>query len=347
LAWFGIVTMMTSLLLEVPSSYVSDRRWHKKVLVVSKIVKLVSTCLFVMWWDVWIFGLASFLGALWFTLASGTDTAFMLDSLQSLWLDNTQASKKISHIKSYHSFFSMPLIALVWILYSIDPVVLFVTWLGFDILWLIAVLTLKNPSTGDHHHVIKHTQLPSWSLFQKTLFLTIIPSIVYMLISRDGSYKSVFLESLWLPIVLITWTSILSQWMRGLLSRYIQPLLVSYDVKEFFMYEVIWYFLICCALVIIDHPYVIMIILAMMQWRYRSRREMRDLWMIQESHQPKLKATVLSLSSQINSMTAILWLWFVPMMVGGMYAWWYLVIGIVIVCVASVWWLVQYIVVQK
>jgi hypothetical protein len=26
LAWFGIVTMMTSLLLEVPSSYVSDRR---------------------------------------------------------------------------------------------------------------------------------------------------------------------------------------------------------------------------------------------------------------------------------------------------------------------------------
>ena len=294
-------------------------------------------------WDVWVFALASFFGALWFTLASGTDTVFMLDSLESLWLEDKHATKKFSHIKSYHSFFSIPLIALVGILYSINPLLLFGVWIIFDSIWLVAVSTLVNPSI--HHHTVqKNIQTLSWSLFRKVLLLSIVPSMIYMLISWDWSYKSVFLESLWLPIIFIVLPSLISQWIRWLFSRYIQPLLISYDVKKIFVYEMVFYGIICCSVFVVTQPYVVITILAIMQWWYRSRRELRDVWMIQESQQSNLKATILSLSSQINSVTSILWLWLVPLIVGGRYAWGYLMMWIMIVCVTSVWFFVQLIV---
>jgi hypothetical protein len=80
--------------LEVPSGYFSDRIGRRRTLLIAAVALIVSYCCFIVGAGFWWFAAGQFLLAMGIAMQSGTDTAFLYDSLKALGRESEYAERE-------------------------------------------------------------------------------------------------------------------------------------------------------------------------------------------------------------------------------------------------------------
>lgn len=195
----GLLTMIgefAGFLLEIPSGYLSDKIGHKNALIFARVFMVLSTACYVFadsatWF---VFG-AVFL-AFGVAAVSGTEIAFMHDTLKSLKSEN-KFSKIMGRVQSVG--FAVPII-FVLILSSISDFnfkLAFSIALAVDVVGLVAVLLLTEPG-GKEERVkeiglgnFKHTLKEWWNVgWAKYIF--IMSLIVGIMLGVTDGYRNTY-----------------------------------------------------------------------------------------------------------------------------------------------------------
>lgn len=146
--FIGILTgigQIAGFLLEIPSGYISDKIGHKNALVIARFFMVLSTACYVLadskiWF---VFG-AIFL-AVGFAFVSGTGSAFMHDTLNTLDKKD-QYSKIMGKVKSIGFAIPIVFILLLARIADLDFKLAFTIALSVDLIGLFSVLLLKQPT---------------------------------------------------------------------------------------------------------------------------------------------------------------------------------------------------------
>jgi len=141
---FVMIGAIAGFIFEVPSGYVSDKIGHKRALVIGRVSLLLSTVCYFVGSDIWIF----FIGSIFFSaavaFASGTNSAFLHETLQSLGRDGEYA-RIVGKMRSIG--FAVPILFILAVsaLAEINYQYALGVALIIDVIGLIAILLLTEP----------------------------------------------------------------------------------------------------------------------------------------------------------------------------------------------------------
>lgn len=143
----GLVTFLSSLatfIFEVPSGYFSDKFGHRNTLIISRIIIVASTLSLVLANKIWMMILSSILLSIAWAFTSGTNSAFMHETLRDLGRED-QYAKIMGSIKSIG--FAVPIVFIVLIpfLQSISYQFAFSVTLLTDIVGLLVAISFVKP----------------------------------------------------------------------------------------------------------------------------------------------------------------------------------------------------------
>jgi hypothetical protein len=271
--------------------------------------------LFFIFWD-WLvsFSIWSILIAAGFSFNSWTWSAFIHETLIWLKKDN-QYSKIMWRINWNTSLISMFFIIALPFLTQFEMVYPLLFWLWMDILWLIIVFTLVKPN---NIYEIQHSNETLMSVIKKTskipgaiIYILFIWSIVWFMHS-EHAYRNIYVEDLWLPIILIWSIMALSRWIWFIVSRFIHVIEDRYTMKQIMLFEIIIFFIWYIIIWLFNNPYIIVIIFAVLIWYQQWKETIMESYLLKNySPNQRYKATLLSFSSQIWYFVKILfWILF-------------------------------------
>lgn len=336
--WF-----LASFLLELPSAYFADKFWHKKTLILSKILQWLSLVLF-LWASLldspnnyYIFILGSITQAFWFSFFSGTTGAYFHDILESQGKGREYGKIK-SKLSWQVSLVCVFVIVLLPFLTAIDIRLPLLVNLIVDIIWLFVLFTLPNITS--HHEVVK-----SKSIFEiikeakvtKALHVSIFVGLIIWFLMWENAYRSVYLESLWYPIVLIWMVMWLSRVVWFLVWHYAYLIEKHFTMKKLFLFEVCLFPVFLIFIAYFQNPYIVWVLFSIIIG-YQHWRKSIIQWFILNDYlpDPKYKATVLSLESAVNSLTSMIVSFWVGFIMIHSYTLWYITLSITLFILLSI-----------
>lgn len=302
-----LISSFSGFLFEIPSGYVSDKIGHKTALVLSRVLMLVSTLLFLAANNIMFLILAGIFLSVSHAFHSGTGSAFMHETLRGLGRekDYARVMGKVSSIG-----FAVPIILMVLtpFLVSISFKTPFLIALIIDIIGIFVALSLVSPSvTQEEIEEVKLTNFREvmkegfhLNFFPFALFSGIIGGILFSIAIFRAPYQ-VFLE---VPVI---WFGVLFGIGRAFASL---MLAFSGKIKEktslfsFIRFKLILYTFFILALGFSSNWIVIVtifIVINAFQWGLSKVGDSYSLDIIKTS---KFKATLLSTRSQISQIVA-------------------------------------------
>jgi len=298
-----LVGNLAGFIFEIPSGYVSDKMGHKQALIFSRIFMLLSTFLFLFAESTSFLILASILLSMGAAFHSGTGSAFMHETLRGL-----KKEKEYPHIMGKISSigFAVPIIltTLVPFLVSISYKLPFVIALVIDLIGVITSISLVSPPVRQEHiKEIRKTNFRQvlregykFNFFSLALFSGIISGTLFGI----GGFRAPY--QLFLGISVI-WYGVffgLGRVLASLMLAYSGKIKKVITLPSFYLFQLILYSIMILLLGIVSIRWVVImvfIIINAFQWGLSRIDESYQLEIITSS---KFKATLLSLSSQID-----------------------------------------------
>ncbi|GAH73457.1 unnamed protein product, partial [marine sediment metagenome] len=189
------IGFLASFLLEIPSGYFADKFGHKETLVLAKVLMILSMFSFIIADSLPFFILGSALISISFSFTSGTDSAFIHDTLIQLKREK-EFTKIMSKLLANVSIISAILIILLPFLTNISILLPLKVNLIFDFLGLFAVLALKSPKRegeivehSSFFKLVKKAANPGFYIF------AIFTGAIGGFILGSTAYKEVYLQS--------------------------------------------------------------------------------------------------------------------------------------------------------
>ncbi len=305
LGLMNLLGNVTGFIFEVPSGYIADKMGHKNALVFARLCYVVSTALFLIGSQVWVF----ILGAVFLNLAlafqSGTSTAFMHETLKALGRDQ-EYSKIMGRLSSIGFAVPIALIVAIPFLVSVSFKVPFMVALVIDVVGLLTALSFVVPERTkeqikeiDVYNFGKVLQ-DGWryGFFKYAFFGAIMGGAI----TGAAYYKDVYQAFLGVPIIYfgIFWAA-----SRVLVSGF---LLTNEKVKDvlsfhhFLFIKMIVAILLIVSLGIFSAPWVIVgtfILISAFNWSFKETQQHYILEIIGQSN---FKATLLSLKALISTL---------------------------------------------
>lgn len=335
---FATVSYITSFLLEIPSSYMADRRWHKETLIISKIVKALSTICFLLSWNFWVFMIWHILWSSGYAFASGTDSAFMHETLTSLGKEK-QYTKIMSRINGNISLVSIAIIALLPLLSKIDIRLPFLAWLIIDIVWLIVSFLFVRPKNEE---IVKKSESPlkiiksfRWKNF---FWIALLPAIIMGFVSSESNFRWPFLQNLGYPIAYIGFVLATSKVIVRWVWRIAHKIKENISIKRLFTFEVIFFSTVLFLLALIKQPYINAILIAIMIWYLRWRKDLLDHICLELIDNKAYTATALSFVSQLWSVIQL----FIALIVGFLMSISYSIGFVFLWMWVIIWWIFRF-----
>lgn len=308
--WLGF---LASFLLEIPSAYFADSFWHKRTLVLSKILQVISLVLFLSAslidapYNYYIFILWSITQAFWFSFFSGTTSAYFHEIFQSQgkWKDFWKIMSKLRWKVSLICAF---VIVLLPLLTTVDIRLPLVVNLIVDIIWLFVLFTL--PHVENNYEVEKSKnilEIIQEAKVTKALHVSVFVWLIIGFLMGENAYRSVYLESLWYPIVLIWMVMWLSRIVWFIVWHYAYLIEKYFTMRQLFLFEVFIFPFFLLLIAFFNNPYLVWILLSIIIW-YQHGRKAIIQWFILNEYlpDPKYKATVLSIESWVNSVVSMI-----------------------------------------
>lgn len=330
--WLGF---LASFLLEIPSAYFADRFWHKRTLILSKVFQGLSLLFFI--WaafidtpqNYYIFILWSITQAFGFSFFSGTTSAYFHEILETQW-KGKDFWKIMAKLRWKVSLVCAFVIILLPFLTTIDILVPLIISFWVDVIWIFFLLSLPDVKT--HHEVKKSKnilEIIKEAKVSKALHVSIYVWVIIWFLMWENAYRTVYLESLWYPIILIgmvMWLSRVVWFLVWHYAHYIEKLLT---MRQLFLFEIILFPIFIIFISYFDNPYIVWLLLSTIIGYQHGRKAIIQWFIINHYITDKrYKATVLSLESFINSLTSTLvsfFIWFIMMY---SYKLWYIVLSL-------------------
>ena len=328
---------LASFLLEIPSAYFADRFWHKPTLILSKILQWLSLIFFLgaslidSPYNYYIFILWSVTQAFWFSFFSGTTSAYFHDILESKWQWKS-FWKIMSQLRWKVSLVSAFVIILLPFLTALDIRYPLIASLFVDIIGLFVLVTL--PQVMSNHEITKSKniiEVIKEAKHSKALHVSIFVGMIIGFLMWENAYRTVYLESLWYPIVLIWLVMWLSRIVWFIVWHYAYLLEKLLTMRQLFLFEVFLFPFFLMIIAYFNNPYLVWILLSIIVW-YQHGRKAIIQGMILNNYLPdkKYKATVLSLESWINSLTSMLTSFFAGFIMIHSYKLWYISLSFIL-----------------
>ncbi len=295
---FLAIGQIGGFIFEIPSGYISDKIGHKQALILSKILLLASTTLFVIGGNVYIFSLGAILFTAGFAFNSGTFGAFTHEVLSALKKDH-QYSKIIGSIRSKSFIVSAILLAALPFTVAINFKLPFIIALFFDFIGLLITLSFVVPrQTKFQVEEINKTNFKA--VFKEGRVLRFYPIAIVMglitsIIISCGAYRDVYQQFLGINIIYLGIFMALSRLISSATSRYIYKIYHKLSAQAYLLIIIIVYSLIIFSIGYIQNIWYVVtafIILVGSLWGSTSLFDHYKLDYIKTSH---FKATLLSI----------------------------------------------------
>lgn len=297
----------TGFLLETPSGYVGDTLGHKKTLIISKILFLLSTLCFVLGYSFIWFIVGSMLLNAAFAFSSGSNTALLHETLTELGKDNL-FTKYQWRIGGTVSLLSAVFIIALPFFTEISFKLPFLIRLGADIIGLFITMSLVQPKIAYHKEQIKQSVRSSLKSISNKSFRAIMIFIIILkgIIRTETPFKSLYIEDLWLPVALIgliMWTSRLIWFIT---SRFVDKIEKKYSLRHICLFLLIFASSALTCMVRSDNPYLAGLCGASVNGVFRGLNPVITHYIIKILPNKKYKATVLSLQRQAENIITVI-----------------------------------------
>lgn len=300
----GIVLLagnIAGFLVEIPSGYLADKMGHKKALVFSRVLMLLSTFIFLVTDSLYLLIAATAMFSFATAFLSGTGTAFMHETLEGLGRADryTEIMGKIRSIS-----FVVPLILtiLVPFMVNVSFKLPFLVALIIDVVGLLIAVSFVVPKVPQKEiEEIKTTHFKQvlregyqLGFFKYAFFSVTLTSFVFGFISFGTPYQ-VFLEvpviyyGIFLALGRIVASVLLAQ--SGHIKKY-------FTITSFYKFQMILSFLMMLGLGLSANPIIVVMILIFMEGCRWGLGQIDTGFLLEVIKGSKFKATLLSVKAQ-------------------------------------------------
>jgi MFS family permease len=315
LGWFMTAGAAASFLFEIPSGYISDLFGHKKTLLLSKVLMIICTFLYI-FADHWIFFLLAAIAssAAW-AFQSGTLSAIVHNTMGALGREN-EFTKYFSKVSANISLISALLLVAVPFFTEINILIPFYIALALDFVGLAAVWFITEPSTvhknseTNHKEQLKNKSIKTIFLESKNLnflpyifFSSFLGAIGYAVVS----FKEVYLISINFPLAFVGFVSGLSRLTWFFTGHFAHIVEEKVTFKQLQKYKLISTSTLYIMAGYISNPYLIVIIFALDVGVWRGLSSINSRYFMNHYvKDKKYKATVISMQNQFESILTII-----------------------------------------
>ncbi len=326
--WAGIAYLAESLF-ELPSGYISDRIGHKKMIIFSKISMLVAVGVLIFATSLWSFIIAAVLTSLSWAALSGTQTAFLHNTVEALGNEN-EFTKINMRQQSYSALFGTILFIAVPLLVSISIRAPFVLSFVIDAIGLVVAFTLVNPPVQKYKDA---DPIPLWSIIGQLWQNNFFPIAIYiasiagvMLASNRFLYP--YLEELGMPLAYMGFIVAVigvSQFVLGqVMSNHTYHIKLSY----IFLTDILIFPLAFLVMALTGNYWIVVVAMVIRASYARVRRPFMQTFVLENFvHDKRYKATVLSVLGQVKVLMAAVIVFAISPVVGISYKMGFLIFG--------------------
>lgn len=300
-----LVGQITTFIFEIPSGYASDKFGHRNTIIFSRIAMVLSSTTFIFSSDFVTLCLASVFMSLSQALFSGTGSAFMHETLRDLGREKeyTAISGKSSAIG-----FAVPavLMTVVPFLVRFGIHAPFVVGLVMDIVGLVAALLLTAPRVvAEHVEEIRNTNFTQVlkegyhaGFFRLALFSGLTSGVLFAV----GGFRAVYQAELGLQIIYFGIFFGAGRALASLMLAHSGKLRLWFTVKHFYLFLFLSYAVMLLCFGLIDEPWVVVLLFIVSNAFHWGFSQLDSGYMLDTIRASKFKATLLSVSSQIDSL---------------------------------------------
>lgn len=325
--WLGYVAAM---IMQIPSWYIADHYGQKFALIISKMLLVLSTILYLVADGFIIFAIASICMALSLNaFSSGTSSSFLKWALEKLWRGNEFRAVS-SKISGNISLISIIFIITLPFFTEIDMRAPLLLALVIDMLWLIVALTIVPIHTHIEQDEKKSLRLLIHELrgtgfFPYAFFVAIISGFLM----ADNAYRSPYLVSLGYPLVYLGFVMAGSRLVWWYVGRSVQYIERYISFQKLILIEICVFPLYYITTGCIENPWIVWTLFALTIGWFWWRSEIYTDHLIERIQDKRYRATALSLKSQIQNIFEVLVSFGIAGIMGISYALGFQVLGIV------------------
>lgn len=332
-----------SLVMEIPSGYISDRLWYRKTLIFGKVAMVFSTLFLIIWETFRTFAVANFLFTTALAFKSWTLQAYVHDLLETKWIWN-QYWKFMSKLRGNVSLLSVWFIIGFPFLFAIDPLYPFYFALCIDVIGLGASLLLVQPKKASHLWDEKKASESIVSLLgvffrsKKFLVISCIVAISWTIFLSSISFKEPYLISVWYPIAriwLVMWGSRFVAFVFWRLTKYIKkdPTIKNLIISDLILLG--WWFVVVS--IFWQSWIVTAVLFIFMIGYYYTRMSFYTQQLFAVLPNQNYKATFLSIKAQLEWLLGLVFPIIMAYCMAIGYDFWFLVAGVLYGVVGVVW----------
>ncbi len=313
LGFIASITAVTSLLLEIPSGYISDKFGHKKSLVFGSIVVAISPLFYVMMPNFLgaLLGMAVFFGG--YAFHSGTMSAFLHETLTELGRED-ELAKVMTRAQTYGLLANVVLISLVPLTYSVDPRLPFLIGAFFLFINVLVVLSFTSPKPRDS---VQTQEALSFRRLLKSLrssnkfVLFLLLGLLTAVRNKMPEFREIHYQELGIPVESYGFLLAIGSLAAAAFSFYAYRL-ERLGPKKFYALDAVIVLLSLIALGTFRTPVAAIAIFALFVAYARSRTPVLHTMLLKESPTQDMKATYISLMEFFGALNGI----WVPLALG-------------------------------
>lgn len=294
---------LTGVLFELPSGYWSDIIGHRKTLILSRIFAVISSLLYLFATDILGLIIATIFFSLSAAFTSGTGTAFLRETVNAIGRKD-EYPKIMGRIKSLG--FAIPLLisAFVPLLVNINMALPFVVGLFIDLVGLFIALLLVEPDIKE----VKIKELGIGNIKQvliesyKIGFLkySVYTGILGGLIFAIGNYRGPYQESFGVSVALFGFFFAAGRLFASVVIWFGGSIQKNVSMRKFFFMQSVLFSIIFIILGITTNAWIAIALFAIQNGIKWGLIEIEDSYFIHLIDESKFKATMLSISAQVQ-----------------------------------------------
>lgn len=296
---------LAGFIFEIPSGYIADKIGHKKALIIARILFLLSTALFLLGGNFYIFTLGAILLSTAFAFNSGTLTAFMHETLMGLGKGHLY-SKITGRIRSGTLIFSAIILAILPFTTEIDIRLPFAIALVFDLIGLIVTLFFVTPV--NQHRSIDEVKKENFKAVIKEgkdsgvyPIMFLIASISAIVVSA-AAYRDVYQQWLGISIVHLGIFFASSRLVASFISHQAYRVYTRFTSRQFLATLLIFYSLLIVLMGAIHNKWLVAISFVIIVGCWHGFSPATDHYKLAYIEKSKFKATLLSVGGLVRQL---------------------------------------------
>jgi|SRR3989344_4057135 len=317
LAQFGLVASITaavSLILEIPSGYVSDRMGHKKSLILGHGIMALSPLAYVVWPDFMgvLLGSAGYFGG--YAFISGTSEAFLHETLMELDREN-EYNRIMGKSQAIGLSGNIITIALVPLTYSIHPTFPFIlgALLVSTSFWLSFFLTTPRRTKKDAAELeeISFLNLLKALHANKQYLLFLFLGMLGASADKINEFREIYFQALQIPVVYFGFILAVASFLAALVSYNIHRL-EHLKENRYYILSFLSLFLITILSGLVENPWLGIILMVLLVIYNRNETTLTRGYLLRNSPTRELKATYISTMAFADALMGI----WIPLLIG-------------------------------